>query len=627
MFKVKKDKTICVCMIVKDESHVIGRCIRSFAPLADYYVICDTGSTDNTIETIKKTAGELGIQGEVLEHPWVNFAHNRSLSLKAGRSKADFLLVIDADEVIKYRIGEKYFEIENIKEDPKITLPPMDKDCFNILSELGSITYDRLQLMNNRLEWRYESVVHEYAIADNITSVARLTEFMNMPRVEGARSKDPNKYYKDALALEKGILDEPNNSRYYFYLAQSYRDGALWKESRENYLKRIKMDGYDEELNVCYHQIGHCSRMLGEKIEDYGHYYLEAYNRFQHRLECFYEFIRELRLSGKPFLAYTFGYHAMMTPFPKNDHLFILKDIYYFAFKLEIALCCIELKRFNEAIIILKYIVDKNSQDIPQDKLDEIQKLLMNVSGTMGKRIESLEQVKVKYNLEDIKNSEISIHLIKYNIVLIGQTKNTNDMYREFSKIKGIKIERKNSVKVDDFNENTLYIYQNEQISKKWNEIYLQKVQDIRALSLLLDLDKQSCKKYLDSFGNDLQFTKNYYNICNGDADIIIFGEPSTEKLKKIVGLMTAIHRLVLINWENPNRSEESTILLSTIRHLSVGNVGGSALKDNLIQLLEAVGIKDAKVGWMELLDSRLVSLIKNVVNSENKNVLKVKSI
>ena len=619
MFKVKKDKTICVCMIVKNESHVIGRCIRSFAPLADYFIICDTGSTDNTIEIIKQTAEEVGLKGEVLEHPWVNFAHNRSLSLKAGRSKADFLLVIDADEVIKYRVGEKYYEIEDIKEDPKITLPTLEKDCYNILSELGSITYDRLQLMNNKLEWRYESVVHEYAIADNITSIDRLTEFMNMPRVEGARSKDPNKYFKDALALEKGLLDEPHNSRYYFYLAQSYRDAGMWKESRDNYLKRISMEGYDEELNVCYHQIGHCSKMLGEKIDTYGHYYLEGYHKFQHRLECFYEYIRDLRLAGRSFLAYTFGYHALMTPFPKNDHLFILKDIYNYLFKLEIALCSIELKKFNEALILLKYILEFNYKDIPEDKRNEIEKLLISVSSTMGKRIEKLDQIKIKYNLEDMKLSEVSIDIIKFNVVLSGPAQKTNELYKELIKVKGIKIEKKNSIKAEEMNEDTLYITTTKKTTDKWNEVSIQKLDEIKQLLLILELDKHSCRKYLETFGNDLQFTNNYRNLCNGDTDIILLGEPSVDKLKKIAGFITNLNRLVLVNWDNPNRTPESAAILNNIRHLSVGNVGGSPLKDNLVKLLDAVGIKDAKVGWMELIDPRLSALIPNVVLNQKK--------
>jgi glycosyltransferase involved in cell wall biosynthesis len=45
-------KTISLCMIVKNESHVIERCLNSVKPLLDYVLIVDTGSTDNTIEVI-----------------------------------------------------------------------------------------------------------------------------------------------------------------------------------------------------------------------------------------------------------------------------------------------------------------------------------------------------------------------------------------------------------------------------------------------------------------------------------------------------------------------------------------------------------------------------------------------
>ena len=45
--------TICLSMIVKDESHIIHECLESIAPHIDYWCICDTGSSDNTKEIIK----------------------------------------------------------------------------------------------------------------------------------------------------------------------------------------------------------------------------------------------------------------------------------------------------------------------------------------------------------------------------------------------------------------------------------------------------------------------------------------------------------------------------------------------------------------------------------------------
>ena len=47
-------KKIILCMIVKNESKIIERCITSALPIIDAVSICDTGSTDNTVEVIEK---------------------------------------------------------------------------------------------------------------------------------------------------------------------------------------------------------------------------------------------------------------------------------------------------------------------------------------------------------------------------------------------------------------------------------------------------------------------------------------------------------------------------------------------------------------------------------------------
>jgi glycosyltransferase involved in cell wall biosynthesis len=54
-------------MIVKNESHVIEECLQSVAHLV-YYVINDTGSTDDTREKIKAFFDARGIKGEIIDH-------------------------------------------------------------------------------------------------------------------------------------------------------------------------------------------------------------------------------------------------------------------------------------------------------------------------------------------------------------------------------------------------------------------------------------------------------------------------------------------------------------------------------------------------------------------------------
>ena len=71
--------TICLNMIVKNESHIIEKTLENIYqkfPIS-YWVISDTGSTDNTVEIIKNFFNEKGIQGDIHHELWKNFSFNR----------------------------------------------------------------------------------------------------------------------------------------------------------------------------------------------------------------------------------------------------------------------------------------------------------------------------------------------------------------------------------------------------------------------------------------------------------------------------------------------------------------------------------------------------------------------
>ena len=57
--------TVTLCMIVKDETHIIEQCLRSMVKHIDRYDITDTGSTDGTQDLIKKVMDESDIPGEI----------------------------------------------------------------------------------------------------------------------------------------------------------------------------------------------------------------------------------------------------------------------------------------------------------------------------------------------------------------------------------------------------------------------------------------------------------------------------------------------------------------------------------------------------------------------------------
>src|SRR5690606_31494452 len=85
--------SICLTMIVRNETSVIERCLKSVRPFIDCWSIVDTGSSDGTQQLVRAYLADL--PGELHERVWQDFGHNRSEALTLARPWGDYLFVID----------------------------------------------------------------------------------------------------------------------------------------------------------------------------------------------------------------------------------------------------------------------------------------------------------------------------------------------------------------------------------------------------------------------------------------------------------------------------------------------------------------------------------------------------
>ncbi|WP_052682166.1 glycosyltransferase [Saccharothrix sp. ST-888] len=154
--------SICLCMIVKDEAAVIERCLASVCDLVHTWVISDTGSTDGTQALIRRAFD--GIPGELHEEPWVNFGRNRTLNIEHARGKADYLLLIDADMVVR-RDG---------------ALPALTADSY-MLRHVADQECRIKRLVRGDMAWRYEGAIHEY-LTRSLEVCDRLLAMPDLPK-------------------------------------------------------------------------------------------------------------------------------------------------------------------------------------------------------------------------------------------------------------------------------------------------------------------------------------------------------------------------------------------------------------------------------------------------------------
>jgi glycosyltransferase involved in cell wall biosynthesis len=306
--------TICLNMIVKNESRVIRRCLDSVKPFIDTWVIVDTGSTDGTQELIRDALSDL--PGELHERPWKDFGHNRSEALELARGKADFTLIIDADEVLLPAPG---FSLPQLTEDEYLTL--------HQAGESGT-TFYLTQIVRSALPWRFVGVLHEVIQCDQPHRTAKLEGLVCKGFFDSARNVDPKaKYANDARVLEAALAEEPHNARYVFYLAQSYRDSGQLERAIETYRRRAAMGGWAEEVWYSLYQVAVLLEKSGAPFAEALDAYLEAYQFRPSRAEPLCDLARHYRQERKYALAHLFASRAAEAARP-DDILFLDHSVY-----------------------------------------------------------------------------------------------------------------------------------------------------------------------------------------------------------------------------------------------------------------------------------------------------------
>jgi len=342
-------------MIVKDEAHIITETLETVYKYIDYYVISDTGSTDDTINVIKNFFIDKNIPGEIYQNKWTDFGYNRTLALKLAKDKSDYIWIIDADDIV---VGD-------------FIIPELTQDSY-FLTYGKHFQYDRKQIFKNDLEWEYVGVLHEYPRCKNKEdSTGKITgDYYVDSRRLGARSKDPNKYLKDAQVLVKALESEPDNQRYVFYAAQSYFDHGDYINAIKYYQQRVKMEHWKPEVYYSLYKIGMAYEHLGKNENDIENAYLDAWKHSPHRSEPLYQLALYFRSKNSFEKGYRYALKGVDIPIPQNDTFFVSTDVYKFKLKDEVAISGYYVEQYDEAIKCCYQLL--KSKDTPQHFFDRV---------------------------------------------------------------------------------------------------------------------------------------------------------------------------------------------------------------------------------------------------------------
>jgi len=365
----KLEKKICLCMIVKNESKIIERCLDSAKSIIDFVSICDTGSTDGTPELIENWCKKNSIPGLVHHQPFKNFGYNRTLSVSLAQDsypESDYLLLLDADMNLKI----DQFDKNNLHHNQYLT---MQYD--------NQIKYWLTRLLKTSLPWKSVGVTHEYWDLDRskvsadqyFETKGKLDSLIIYDHRDGGSRVDKSE--RDKRLLIEGINDQTTpidvKSRYMFYLAQTYSNLNELEEAIKWYKKRVKAGGWLEEVFYSLFQIGMCYERLYrnastkrellmkdthnskndqstiEKLRTSEEQYfalatnalLNAWEYRPCRSEPLYYLAKMYRIKGKNNTGLMYALQGKEIPFPKDDLLFVDYHVYDYLFDYEISIC------------------------------------------------------------------------------------------------------------------------------------------------------------------------------------------------------------------------------------------------------------------------------------------------
>lgn len=371
---IKLPKKICLCMIVKNESKIIERCLNSAKSIIDFVSICDTGSTDKTPEIIKSWCRENNIPGTVHHEPFKNFGYNRTLAVQLAQetyTKADYLLLLDADMILEVL--------------PHFDKCSLDKDHYLTMQYDIYIKYWLTRLLKTSLPWTSVGVTHEYWDIDysklratqdtSFYTTGKLDSLIIDDQADGGSRSD--KFERDKRLLLEGINNSTTPSglkvRYMFYLAQTLSILNEPQEAIKWYKKRVEAGGWAEEvfysllkMGLCYERLANHSsfkreQILKESTENKSiigqstidtliqqeeqffalatMYLQNSWEYRPSRAEPLYHLARIYRHKTKNSIALMYALQGKEIPFPKDDILFVDYRVYDYLFDYEISIC------------------------------------------------------------------------------------------------------------------------------------------------------------------------------------------------------------------------------------------------------------------------------------------------
>ena len=249
--------SVSLCMIVRNEEQVLGRCLSCVKDFADKIIIVDTGSTDKTKEIASL------FTDQIYDFPWIDdFAAARNFAFQKGAG--DYLFWLDADDVITKEEQKKLMKLKMRLDQEKPDVVMMKYAVGYDGSGSPSFFFYRERLLRRCERAVWKGRIHE--VIEPFGKTVR-EDILIEHRKIGTGDPDRNLRIFEKMIREKGKIAGLTAREHYYYGKELYYH-KRYKEAAGVFLTYLeRSDGWHiDRIDACRHG-AFCMYQLGKRDE------------------------------------------------------------------------------------------------------------------------------------------------------------------------------------------------------------------------------------------------------------------------------------------------------------------------------------------------------------------------
>ena len=219
------DNLIHLCMIVKNAGPNFGNILSQNLNIIDRWTIIDTGSTDGT-DLVAQTVLK-GKKGKIYKEKFIDFGATRNRCLDLAGNVCKFVIMLDDTYVIH---GDLRKFLMNVRSD-------QFADSFSLYIKNNSVEYVSNRIIKTGRNLKYIYKIHEVITPENNNNVVCPIEEVFIGDIESQYmfQRTLARKQQDIAMLLHAIEETPEDSRNYYYLAQTYSCVTDFKNAYKYY--------------------------------------------------------------------------------------------------------------------------------------------------------------------------------------------------------------------------------------------------------------------------------------------------------------------------------------------------------------------------------------------------------